>query len=277
MCKSLNVSRNAFYTWERKQSLPVKKKRKTLLKNKIKQIHEDSFEIYGRDRIRVELAKEGEEISRTYTGRLMQELGIQSVLRKKFVVTTDSAHDYPVPGNILNRGFKIDVLGKVWVSDITYIRMGEKWVYLTVIIDLADRKVVGYSLSEDMTTENTVLKAWTQARNNRGIIEGFLLHSDRGSQYASGIMRQIFSCLQGARQSMSRKGNCWDNAVAESFFKSAKYEMLNRYKFENMDQVRRAVAHYVHWYNTKRLHSALGQKSPTEKEAELLNILNQAA
>ncbi len=199
----------------------------------------------------------------------MKNMGLKSVFSKKFrVLTTDSKHDYPIAENLLNRNFNVQELGKVWVSDITYIRIGEKWGYLTVIIDLADRKVVGWSLSADMTYENTVLKAWVMARNNRKIIKGFIFHSDRGSQYACNKMKNLFS-FQLKNQSMSRKGNCWDNAVAESFFKSIKYESLLRYKFNDFKQLHNRLDNYILWYNTRRIHSNLGYMTPLEKELEI--------
>ena len=160
----------------------------------IKTIFDDSKQVYGSYRIKAELERQGVFISRPYVARLMKSMGLKSVLSKKFkVMTTDSRHDYPIAENILNRNFRVQELGKVWVSDITYIRVGKKWGYLTVVIDLADRKVVGWSLSDDMTYENTVLRAWVMARNNRKIIKGFVFHSDRGSQYACNKMRSIFS------------------------------------------------------------------------------------
>ena len=164
------------------------------------------------------------------------------------------------------------------MSDITYIRVNDDWNYLTTIIDLADRKVVGWSLSEDMTTENTVLKAWLNARNNRKISRGFIFHSDRGVQYASNKMRNIFSFNQKITQSMSRKGDCWDNAVAESFFKTIKYEWLNRFKFTSHYQLFVSIENYINWYNTKRLHASLGYLTPIEMELKIRNIIiNHAA
>ena len=199
-------------------------------------------------------------------------MGIRSVLRRKFKATTDSKHNLQVAKNLLNREFKVQELGKVWVSDITYIRVNSSWMYLTTMIDLADRKVVGWSLSQTMTVEDTVLKAWTQARNTRTIADDFILHSDRGIQYACNKTQNLFTYNKKTTQSMSRKGNCWDNAVAESFFKTIKYEMIYRCRFTSKEQLNQAIDQYIIWYNTQRIHSSLDYKTPLEKERELKNL-----
>ena len=162
-----------------------------------------------------------------------------------------------------------DYLGEKWVSDITYIQVNDEWNYLTTIIDLADRKVVAWTLSEDMTTQNTVYQTWLKARINRNITEDHIFHSDRGVQYASNRMTTLFNYNIKITQSMSRKGNCWDNAVAESFFKTIKHEWLNRYKFNSFDQLYNSVDYYINWYNTARIHSTLGYLTPLEMELKL--------
>ena len=207
----------------------------------------------------------------------MKEMGLKSVLKRKFVITTNSNHNHLISDNLLNRDFTSLKLGQKWVSDITYIRVGNDWNYLTTILDLADRKIVGWSLSEDMTTENTVLKAWLEARKSRSIITGFIFHSDRGVQYASKNTTNLLAFNKFAKQSMSRKGNCWDNAVAESFFKTIKHEWLLRFKYKNYDELYNSINEYITWYNTKRIHSTLEYLSPLEKEMELRKIKNKAA
>lgn len=276
MCRYLGVSKNAFYAWFGNKKVDKMVDNKKRLQNMVKTIFDDSNQVYGSYRIKAGLERQGVCVSRSYVARLMKDMGLKSVLSKKFkVTTTDSKHDYPIAENILNRAFCVSELGKVWVSDITYIKVGKKWGYLTVIIDLADRKVVGWSLSDDMTYENTVMKAWIMARNNRKIIKGFIFHSDRGSQYSCNKMRRFFSfqlkpaASELKKQSMSRKGNCWDNAVAESFFKSIKYERLYRYVFTDFKQLYNCICNYINWYNTKRIHSSLGYKTPIEKEMEI--------
>ncbi len=157
------------------------------------------------------------------------------------------------------------------MSDITYIPVNNRWNYLTTIIDLADRKVVGWTLSEDMTTENTVYKTWIKARNTRSIEDNLIFHSDRGVQYTSNKIVALLNTNTKIIQSMSRKGNCWDNAVAESFFKTIKYECLNQYRFENYQQLYNCIEKYICWYNTKRIHSTLGYITPLQMERKLEN------
>mgnify|MGYP002640363188 FL=1 len=277
MCKCMKVSKNAYYHWLKNKDLVNIKTVKILLKERIKIIFDNSREIYGSCRIQKMLEREGLIYSRSYIGLLMKEMGIKSVLKRKFVITTDSKHAFPIVNNELDRNFTSFKLGEKWVSDITYIRVNDNWNYLTTIMDLADRKIVGWTLSEDMTTENTVMKAWISARKTRNINDGFLFHSDRGVQYASNKMTNLFSFNSKIRQSMSRKGNCWDNAVAESFFKTIKNEWLYRFKFSTYLQLYESIENYINWYNTKRLHSSLGYISPLEMEIKLRGIIKKAA
>jgi len=269
MCKVLKVSRNAYYYWHRRQSAIQPKSRKQTLKRKIEAVFNESRQIYGSYKITKELIKMGISISRSYVARLMKEMGIRSRTRKTFIATTDSSHENPIADNVLDRGFNPSKLGKVWVSDITYVRLKDHWAYLTIMLDLADRSVVGWSLSCDLTAEHTVVAAWADARSNRSIRPGFLLHSDRGVQYTCNRFADIIVYNKHASQSMSRKGNCWDNAVAESFFKSIKYEELNHHKFDSYGQLYDCIEQYIHWYNTKRIHSSLDYKTPLETEIEI--------
>lgn len=239
------------------------------LKNKIRIIFGQSHQIYGSPKIKKILEREGLYYHRSYIARLMNEIGLKSVVRRKYVITTDSKHQLPIAPNTLNREFNCNQIGKKWVSDITYIRVGSDWNYLTAIIDLADRKVVGWSLSEDMTTINTVKAAWVNARKNRTIQPGFIFHSDRGVQYASNEMKKLFSLNIKISQSMSRKGNCWDNAVSESFFKSIKNEWLFRKKYNSYKQLYQTIDKYIIWYNTKRIHESLDYLTPIEMELKL--------
>ncbi|MFK5893639.1 MAG: IS3 family transposase [Pseudomonadota bacterium] len=277
MCKCMRVSKNAYYNWLKNKSVIKTKASKIVLKERIKYHFNNSKEIYGSSRVQKKLEREELFYSRSYIGFLMQEMGLKSILRRKFVVTTNSRHSFPIAKNELDRDFYSSKLGQKWVSDITYIRVNNHWNYLTTIIDLADRKVVGWSLSEDMTVENTIKKAWIDARKNRTIIDGFIFHSDRGVQYASNQMIQYFSCNKKITQSMSRKGNCWDNAVAESFFKTIKYEWLYRFKYRSNLQLYYSIKEYINWYNIERLHSSLGYLSPLEMEVVLRKISNKAA
>lgn len=277
MCKCMKVSRNAYYRWEKTKHLCFEKESRVVLKERIRLIFHQSRQIYGSYRIQKMLEREKLFYSRAYVAILMKEMGLKSVLRRKYVVTTDSNHSFGISENKLNREFDSSKLGQKWVSDITYIRVNNDWNYLTTIIDLADRKVIGWSLSEDMTTENTIMKAWFHARINRSISPGLIFHSDRGVQYACNKVTNLFSFNRKIVQSMSRKGNCWDNAVAESFFKTIKNEWLYRFKYTSYDQLHGSIKDYINWYNTERLHSSLGYISPLEMEIKLRGKINKAA
>jgi len=273
----MRVSRNAYYNWLTNQSTVSAPTSVQLLEKRIKTIFEKSKEIYGSCRIQKVLEREGLVFSRSYIGFLMRRMGLRSILKRKYVVTTDSNHSFQTAGNILDRNFHSLELGQKWVSDITYIRVNDDWNYLTTVIDLADRKVVGWALSQNMTTEDTIIRAWLNARKNRNIKEGFIFHSDRGVQYASNKITSLFSFNRKITQSMSRKGNCWDNAVAESFFKTIKHEWLYRFKYTSTEMLFNSVKGYIQWYNTERLHSTLGYLTPLEKEIQLRNKFNKAA
>ena len=273
MCQVFEVSRSGYYNWlKTKDSI---NETKDFLKEEIKSAFEGSRRTYGSPRVLEVLQKKDIDISESTVARLMKELKISPHRKKRFKNTTDSKHGLRISPNLLNRSFTVSELGKVWVSDITYIRVKYSFVYLTTIIDLADRMVVGWNLSNNMTDEDTVIAAFKKAVKNRPIQEGLMFHSDRGSQYASVAFRKLLA-IEKCIQSMSRKGNCWDNAVAESFFKTIKVESLNRYKFENADEVFLAIFDYIDgWYNTRRIHSSLGGKSPREM-ANFLAVENAA-
>ncbi len=273
----MKVSKNAYYHWLRTKDTPYSKTSKMLLKERIKIIFNNSKQIYGSYRVQKQLERENIVYSRSYIALLMKEMNLRSILKKKFTVTTDSNHSFKIAENKLNRDFSSVSLGQKLVSDITYIRVNQQWNYLTTIMDLADRKIIGWSLSEDMTTENTVLKAWICARRNRAINAKCIFHSDRGVQYASNKITSLFSFNRKITQSMSRKGNCWDNAVAESFFKTIKYEWINRFKYTSYNQLYGSIKEYLNWYNTERLHSSLGYCTPLEIELKLKGIINKAA
>lgn len=276
MCNILKISRNSYYQWQR-NSNHIKRSKTTILTSKIIQIWQENRKVYGSYKITKMLARQGYNYHPSYISRLMQQMGIKSQAKRKYVTTTDSNHDYKISPNILNRNFNVKELGKVWVSDITYIRCKDKWVYLTTMLDLADRKIVGWALSEDMTVENTVCKAWVKARKNREISDDFIFHSDRGVQYAANKMTRIFKHNKKINQSMSRKGNCWDNAVAESFFKTIKCELIYRKSFKNFIQIYDQIDKYIHWYNNKRIHEYLNYLTPLEMEVKLKNCKTKRA
>ena len=275
MSRVLGVSSSGYNKWLKNR--PQKVIHTAKLDLKIKNAFEKSFMTYGSPRIAVYLKNSGTECSKATIGRRMKRLNLIARRKRKFVVTTDSQHDFKIAENLLNRQFEVEIINSVWVSDITYVRVNNKWMYLTTFIDLADRMVVGWSLSENMTTEDTVCKAFRTAVANRGIdkISELMIHSDRGVQYASKEFRNLinhYHCVQ----SMSRKGNCWDNAVAESFFKTIKIEALKRYNFTSIRTLERVIFRYIDgFYNTIRIHSSLGGISPLQ--ASLIKNLKLAA
>jgi transposase InsO family protein len=273
----MTVSKNAYYHWLKTKDRQIIETPRMVLKRRIQFHFEQSKEIYGSARIQKDLEREGMLFSRSYIALVMREMGIKSVLRRKFVATTDSKHTLPIAANVLERDFNSNELGTRWVSDITYIRVADHWNYLTTIMDLADRKIVGWALSEDMTVDHTIRKAWLNACKTRSIKKDFIFHSDRGVQYASNKMTDLFGFNKKITQSMSRKGDCWDNAVAESFFKTIKYEWLYRFKYSSHSQLFDSINQYITWYNIKRLHSSLGYLSPLEMEIKLRGFYNNAA
>ncbi len=268
MCKSLNISSNAYYSWKRR--LDIERSSITIeLKESIQAVYAENRGLYGAPKLQKALERKGVFYSRSYISRLMKEMGLYSKTRRKFTNTTDSNHSHRVEENHLDRNFEVLELGKVWVSDITYIKVNQTWQYLTTMIDLADRKVVGWSVSSNLTATDTVITAWKHARLNRNIEDDFILHSDRGVQYTCDDFKQIINLNTKAKQSMSRKGNCWDNAVAESFFKTIKTELCYLITFESKKHLETEIFKYMNWYNNSRLHSTLDYKTPTEKEQEL--------
>ena len=200
---------------------------------------------YGSPRLTIELQQLGHDISRATVARVMKSEGLIARPRAKYIHTTDSNHDYQVAENILNRNFETTRLNEKWVSDITYIPTFEGWTYLTIILDLADRMIVAWNLSSDMTTDNTTIKTMKLAMERRKVIEPLILHSDRGVQYCSNDFTNLLSQNKHIKQSMSRKGNCWDNAVAESFFKSLKTEWVRKLKYRNIEDAQRSIFDYI--------------------------------
>lgn len=275
MSQVLGVSRSGYYKWVNMS--PEKSLQSRQLDKEIKNAFNENFMTYGSPRIAQYLVQKGILYSKTTIARCMHRLKLIARPKRKFVVTTDSDHNYKIADNLLNRNFEVDHLNTCWVSDITYVLVGSRWMYLTTFIDLADRMVVGWSLSDNMTAHDTVSAAFKDAVYKRSISKGseLMIHSDRGVQYAStefGNLLKDYDCIQ----SMSRKGNCWDNAVAESFFKTIKIEALNRYKFKDSFSLKKVIFRYIDgFYNTVRFHSALDGLSPLN--ASILKHKNKAA
>jgi putative transposase len=268
MCQVLSVSRSGYYDWLKNPVSPRRIKDMEL-KQKIRQIYYHSRKRYGSPRIYQTLLREGCAIGKKRVERLMSEMGIQAVAKKKYQATTDSSHTKPVTENHLNRNFTPEKPNTSWVADITYIWTAEGWLYLATIMDLFSRKIIGWSLRNRLTKE-LVIVALDRAVKQRDLSPALLLHSDRGSQYASELY-QLLLLKHGIICSMSGKGNCWDNAVMESFYRTLKVELMYQHKYETRRQAQRDIFEYIEiFYNRERLHSSLGYYSPEEYESLML-------
>jgi putative transposase len=275
MCKVLKVSQSGYYRWKN-NFISFRAKKSSVLKEKITTIYFESKQRYGSPRITIELNALGYKISRITVAKYMTQLGLRSKLSKKFKATTDSKHSYLMVENVLNRQFSVTEPSKVWVSDITYIYTKEGFMYLTTIMDLYDRKIIGWSLSNGMSTNETTLASWKMAIRNRNIDANLIFHSDRGVQYANNKFANVLESYKVTR-SMSRKGNCWDNAVAESFFKTLKTESIYGNKLISKEQMKLQIFEYIEiWYNQKRRHSALNYMTINEFNNQSNNYINVA-
>ena len=275
MCKVLEVSSSSYYKWKTK---PISNRvlKMNIIKEKITFIYFSSKQRYGSPRITIELTSLGYQISRITVAKYLREFGLRSKLSKKFKVTTNSKHNYLVVENILNSVFTITHPSKFWVSDITYIQTKTGFLYLTTIIDLYDRKVVGWSLSHGVSIEETSLAALRMAIQNRPVQKGLIFHSDRGVQYAS---KKFVNTIESynIKRSMSRKGNCWDNAVAESFFKPLKTALVYGNKLISKEQMKLEIFEYIEiWYNKKRRHLALNYMNIEEFNNQIKKYKNVA-
>lgn len=276
MSSFFGISSSSYYKWG-KNPVGFWQQQDAELLERLKAVHTMSKGRYGSPRITKELNADGIKVSRPRIARLMSRNGIKSIMRRKYRVTTNSNHLYPVNPNLLLRDFSTTGTGEKWVSDITYIRTVEGWLYLTVVMDLADRKIIGWSMDNSMSASSTVVDAWKMAIKNRPVERELIFHSDRGIQYASHEFRR---CLKGlpVLQSMSRKGNCWDNAIAESFFKTLKVEMVYHSKFQTRAQTKLEIFDYIEvWYNRKRRHSALDYLTPNQVENAMAINKKEAA
>lgn len=267
-CQVLAVSTSGFYKW-RRRDVSVRDQRAAELTAKIRLVHAQNRGVYGSPRIYEALKAEGEKVCKNTVAKLMKQRNIRAKTKKKFVPrTTDSRHDQPVARNLLEREFTASLPDQKWVADITYIATDEGWLYLAGVMDLYSRKIVGWSMAEHMET-SLAGDALTMALVRRQPTPGLLHHSDRGVQYASEDYRHLLE-LHGIQASMSAKGDCWDNACAESFWATLKTELVNHQHFATRDQARQAIFEYIEvFYNRKRLHSSLGYRSPEAFEAGL--------
>ena len=266
MCRLLHVSRSCYYHW-----LRVEKQEDTELNDLIKEVFVQSRRTYGTRRIKKRLEQlYGLVLSRRRIGRIMKRLSLYVLKKRRYrAQTTNSNHTYMTSPNRLQQDFYACVPDQIYVGDITYIPTSEGWLYLAVVIDLYSRKVVGWSMAEHMSTV-LVNDALFMALKTRHVQHGLIWHTDRGSQYASDSHRELLS-EYGIIQSMSRRGNCYDNAVAESFFHSLKTELTHHIKFETRSQANQAIFEYIEvFYNRQRLHSSNNYMSPVDFEKQLL-------
>ena len=264
-CELLNISRAGYYAALRKRKpQPI-----CPIKVQLKSHFETSGRSYGSRRLVVDLNNQGIRIGRYRVRSLMKEMNIKAIWKRKFVNTTDSNHSLPIFENVLNRKFKPLAANQAWVSDITYIRTRSGWLYLAAVLDLYSRKIVGWAMASTMPAE-LVCTALQLAICQRQPKPGLVVHSDRGSQYASHEYRDLlnrYDCIG----SMSRKGNCWDNAVMERFFLNLKMERVWRQDYANFEEARCNVTDYmINFYNIQRLHSTLGYLSPNNYEAKMI-------
>lgn len=265
LCRLLGVSRSGYYAARQRARQPVKACAATV---KLKAAFTTSGQSYGSRRLRAALAHQGVNLGRHRVRTLMRENNLRPVWKRKFVHTTDSRHTLPVAGNLLNRQFEPAAVNRAWVADITYIRTRSGWLYLAAVMDLFSRKIVGWAMAPNMPAE-LVCAALQMAVAQRRPSAGLLIHSDRGSQYASDAHRALLA-RHGLQASMSRKGNCWDNAVMERFFLNLKMERVWQRDYANHAEATRDIADYlVGFYNSVRLHSTLGYLPPSGYERQM--------
>lgn len=273
LCKTLGVARSGYYAWLARPA-SVRSKTDATLAETIGKVHAASRGTYGSPRVHAELRDQGVRVGKKRVARLMRLSGLAARKRRRFrPSTTDSNHRHPVAENVLARSFAREAPNQAWVGDVTYVPTSEGWLYLAVLLDLHSRRVVGWAMS-DRNDRRLVLGALTMAVANRGVpAAGVLHHSDRGSTYACEDYQQALKD-NGFAVSMSRRGNCWDNAVTESFFATIKTEMIHDRRFTTRAEARTAIFEYIEvFYNRQRRHSTLGYQSPTSYEAKDLNRL----
>lgn len=262
MCRVLEVSRSGFYAWQQR---PVSRRAEAeqRLRTEIRAVHRRSKRRYGSPRVHAELRAQGTRVSRKRVERLMREEGLRAVPKRRFRTTTKSDPRQPVAENTLERAFTATVPNQKWVCDITYLPTAEGWLYLAVVLDLFSRRVVGWAMRHTLEAE-LARDALTMALWRRRPGAGLLHHSDRGVQYTCSDYQQLLE-THGLACSMSRTGNCWDNAVAESFFATLEKELAGEARWQTREDARAAVFEFVEiWYNAQRRHSSLGYRTPAE-------------
>ena len=267
LCKVLGVSRSGFLQWRQREPSNRERANRSL-DAQVAVIHAEGKQGYGRIRVTRRLRQSGMRIGAERVRKSLLRQNLRTVYRRKYRVTTDSGHGKPVAQNLLDRRFDGWSPNQAWTTDITYLLTDEGWLYLAAIVDLGTRRIVGWAMSGRMSAKlvcDALQMAYWRRRPNAGL----LMHSDRGSQYASNEYRKLLKQFH-MTQSMSRKGNCWDNAPMESFFKTLKVERTNRLQYTSRDQARLDIVNWIEgFYNEKRLHSAIDYRSPADLERSL--------
>lgn len=268
MCRTLKVSPSGYYAWvARPESRRTAENRRLVAE--IRVIHAESRRTYGSPRVHATLRAQGQRVSPHRVARLMRAGGIRAKTVKKWRATTDSAHAHPVVPNTLNRQFAVAAPNRVWAGDITYVWTTEGWLYLAVVLDLYSRRVMAWGMGSRLTQE-LATAALTMALEHRRPARGVVHHTDRGSQYAATRYRELLAD-HGLTASMSRRGNCWDNAVVESFFHTLKTELVFHRRYLTRDEARQDIFEWIEvFYNRVRRHSTLGYCSPAEFEARAM-------
>jgi len=271
MCRVLAVSPAGFYAAQRRWR-SARAERDQALRLKVRVVHAQSRRRYGAPRVHAELRAQGERVAKKHVARLMREDGLAGRRPRRWMRTTDSAHAQPVAPNVLARRFGVDQVpgpDRVWVSDLTYIPTREGWVFLAIVLELASRRVVGWAMRETLDAE-LALAALRMALATRRPAPGLVHHSDRGSQYASADYQALLTAHRVVA-SMSKRGDCWDNAVAESFFATLETELLLEADWPTREAARQEIFAYIEtWYNRERRHSSLGYRSPVAYERDVL-------
>jgi len=270
MCHVLEVSRSAYYAWKRRGKSRRQQENEELL-NRIVKVYELSHRIYGSRRITEELLAQGVCVGENRIARLMRENNIRSRIKRKFKITTTSSHQLPIFPNLLDQTFEAEGPNQIWASDLSYLWTYEGWLYLCVILDVFSRAVVGWSTSRYLDRK-LVMNALKRALFYRHVSPGLIFHSDRGSQYASEDFKEL-TRLNGFVQSMSRKGNPYDNAIVETFFHSLKTEWVYFEKYGTREQATQSIFEYIEpFYNRTRLHSSLGYLAPMDYELQYAKV-----
>ena len=270
-CRLLEVRRTGYYEWAaRDGERPQRVRQDEALTVKIKNIFYESKRVYGARKIQRMLRREGWKVGRKRIRRLMLQAGLVPITYRRHVQTTDSRHALAIFPNLLNRDFTAAAVNRVWVSDFTYIRTDKGWLYLCTVLDICSKRVVGWAVSRTID-RHLAIAALEKAIKARRPASGFIFHSDRGSQYASADFRNTLA-RHGGRQSMSGPGNPYDNACAESFFRSLKVECVDAAHFTSRKQAADQIAEYLLFYNRRRIHASLDYRTPAAFERDLANL-----